>query len=629
MNRVTPPSPIWASRIGNALAAAITLLQLYAVIFGFPPVMLHRTFFLELIFVLVVFTYPKQNIRLNWWNILLLALTVGVAVFIVTTFENINSRIAFIDEVTSYDIFFGLAFLLVLLETTRRTSGTGLTVIVLAFLAYAFVGPYLPGLLKHAGISLEDLIDLQFLTPGGIFGVATGAVVSFVFFFLLFGSCLEKSGASKIFLETALALTANRVGGVAKCAVVGSALMGMTSGSAVANTVSTGAITIPMMKKGGYPPVTAGAIEAISSTGGQLMPPIMGVSAFIMAEIVGEPYLTIAIAASLPAILYYAGIYFMVHQYGIKYGIKGVKQNKTFWAIMKTDGYLFLPILVLIYFIVAGNTLMAAALKASVLVLLLGMIKKESRIGIKKLYEIFVDTGKRTCVVAIPCAAAGFITGVITQSGLAAKMNAIFVSLGGGYLLLTLLITLVPCVILGMGMPTVTAYIMVAVTMAPVLITLGASPISAHLFVFYIALMAMVTPPVALAAYAAAGISEADPSKTGWRALGLGFSGFAIPFLVVYYPALTVVVGGVPEIIISFLKAFAIIYLISGVITGFYKNRAHVAERLFAAVTAAVLAASLDSIAISLAGAAMFFGFMLFHYKFKDGWLATKTRAES
>ncbi|MEW5913482.1 MAG: TRAP transporter fused permease subunit [Thermodesulfobacteriota bacterium] len=617
----------WGVKIGDAIAAAITLLQLYAVIFGFPPVMFHRTIFLGLIFILVVFSYPRQDNKLNWWGVLLMALTIGVCAHILITFDTLNSRVAYVDPVTSYDIFFGLACFLVLFETTRRTSGTGLTVIVLAFLAYAFVGPWLPGLLKHPGISLDDLIDLQFLTPGGIFGVATGAVVSFVFFFLLFGACLEKSGASKVFLETALALTSNRIGGVAKCAVVGSALMGMTSGSAVANTVSTGAITIPMMKKGGYPPVTAGAIEAISSTGGQLMPPIMGVSAFIMAEVVGEPYLTIAIAASLPAVLYYTGIYFMVHQFGIKYGIKGTKQEKRIWTILKQDGYLFIPILALIYFIGVGNTLMAAALKASALVLLLSMFKKETRIGFRKLYEICVDTGRRTVVVAIPCAAAGFITGVITQSGLAAKMNTIFVTLGCGNLLLTLFITMIPCIILGMGMPTVTAYIMVAVTMAPVLISLGATPISAHLFVFYIALLAMVTPPVALAAYAAAGISGADSAKTGWRALALGFSGFAIPYLVVFYPALTLVTGTITETIIAFLKVALSIYLISGAITGYYRHKAHKYERAFAVLSAAVIMVSLDSLNVSLLGLAMFIGLMLYHYKFKGQWAAKRVEA--
>ena len=288
----------WIIKVGSAIAAIITLMQLYVVIVGFPPVMLHRTIFLVLIFILVFLTYPRDNIRMSWWNMLLVALSLAVGVYIVATFENINSRIAYVDDVTNLDIFFGLACVLVLLEATRRTCGNGLTIIVLAFFGYAFAGPWLPGLLGHPGISIQDLVDLQFLTPGGIFGVATGAVVSFVFFFLLFGACLEQSGASKVFLDTAMSLTAKRTGGVAKCAVVGSSLMGMTSGSAVANTVSTGAITIPMMKKGGYPSVTAGAIEAISSTGGQLMPPIMGVSAFIMAEIVGEPYLTIAIAAN-------------------------------------------------------------------------------------------------------------------------------------------------------------------------------------------------------------------------------------------------------------------------------------------------------------------------------------------
>ncbi len=608
----------WGLKIGSTIAAVISLFQLYAVIFGFPPVMLHRTIFLELIFIVAIFKYPGENNKLDLWAILLISLTIAVGAYFLISFELLNSRIAYVDSVSNVDICFGLACLLVLFETTRRTCGTGLPIIMLVFLLYAFIGPHLPGLLAHPGISLEDLIDLQFLTPGGIFGVATGAVVSFVFFFMLFGACLEKSGASKTFLETALILTSNRVGGVAKCSVIGSALMGMTSGSAVGNTVSTGAITIPMMKKGGYPSVTAGAIEAISSTGGQLMPPIMGVSAFIMAEIVGVPYKTIAIGACLPAMLYYAGIYFVVHQYGIKLNIKGSKQEKNIWTVLRTDGYLFAPILALLYFIGIGNTLMMAALKASALVLILSMFKKENRIGFKKLYEILVETGARTCVVAIPCAAAGFITGVITQSGLAAKMTNLFILLGGGNLLLTLIFTLVPCVILGMGMPTVTAYIMVAITMAPVLINLGATPIAAHLFVFYIALMAMVTPPVALAAYAAAGISGASSNKTGWTALILGFSGFATPFLVVFYPPLTTIVAGsIMASIVAMAKAMAVIFLLSGVITGYYRHKAHIIERVFCFFTAAVIAVSLNSISISLAGLAMFIGMMVYHYNFK------------
>lgn len=605
----------WGFKIGNMVAAVVTLLQLYAVLFGFPPVMLHRTIFLNLIMIVVFFKYPSKIKTMNWIGLLFMVVTIVVEAYILYTFETLNSRIAFVDPVTMLDIFFGLTFLALLVETTRRTCGMGLTVIFLCFFAYSFAGPYLPGLLKHPGISLEDLIDLQFLTPGGIFGVATGAVVSFVFFFMLFGTCLEKSGASKTFLETAMALTAKRVGGVAKCSVVGSALMGMTSGSAVGNTVSTGAITIPMMIKGGYSNVIAGAVEAISSTGGQLMPPIMGVSAFIMAEIVGEPYLKVAIAATLPAILYYMGIYFCVHQYGTKYGITGQKQERRLWSILKSDGYLFIPIGVLLIFIVIGNTLMAAALKSSALVLLLSFFKKENRIDLKKLYEIFFETGRRTCVVAIPCAAAGFITGVITQSGLSAKMNAIFLYLGHGNLLLTLFFTLVPCVILGMGMPTVTAYIMVSITMAPVLINLGALPLTAHLFVFYIALMAMVTPPVALAAYAAAGISGANSNKTGWKALALGFSGFVTPFLVVYYPQLTIINGSFLATAIAFIKCLLAIYLISGTITGYYKYKAIMTERFFGFITAVVIMVSLNSVQITVAGLLMFVGLMFFHYK--------------
>lgn len=602
-------------KIGNMIAAAVTLLQLYAVVFGFPPVMLHRTIFLSLIFIVVFFKYPSKNKIINGMGLLFMVATLAVEAYILLNFATLNSRIAYVDSVTMLDICFGLTFLVLLAETTRRTCGNGLTIIFLIFFLYAFVGPYLPGLLKHPGICLEDMIDLQFLTPGGILGVATGAVVSFVFFFMLFGTCLEKSGASKTFLETAMALTAKRIGGVAKCSVVGSALMGMTSGSAVGNTVSTGAITIPMMKKGGYPAVTAGAIEAISSTGGQLMPPIMGVSAFIMAEIVGEPYINIAIAATLPAVLYYLGIYFAVHQYGVKYNITGRKPERGLWSILKSEGYLFIPIFVLLFFIVIGNTLMAAALKASALVLLLSFFKKENRIDLKQLYVIFHETGRRTCVVAIPCAAAGFITGVITQSGLSAKMNAIFMALGHGNLLLTLFFTLVPCVILGMGMPTVTAYIMVSITMAPVLINLGALPITAHLFVFYIALMAMVTPPVALAAYAAAGISDADSNKTGWKALAMGFSGFVTPFLVVYYPQLTIINGSFMATTIAFVKCLIAIFLISGAITGYYKYKAVIAERIFGVFTAVVIFVSLDSIPINMAGLLLFTCLMAYHYK--------------
>ena len=394
-------------------------------------------------------------------------------------------------------------------------------------------------------------------------------------------------------------------------------VMGMISGSAVANTAGTGAITIPLMKKSGFQATEAGAIEAIASTGGQLMPPIMGVSAFIIAEIVGVSYLRVALAAALPAILYYSGIYFMVHGYAAKRNIGGLKDVPSLLSLIKSGGYLFIPIILLVYFIVIGLTLMMSALRATVLAIGLSFIKKKTRLSLGDFLDVMIDTGKRAAVVAIPCAAAGFIMGVFMQTGLAAKMATIFIKIGGGNLFLTLLAMAFPCMLLGMGMPTVTAYIIVALLMAPVAIKLGVTPIAAHLFVFYFALMAMVTPPVALAAYTGAGISGADPTTTGVKALQMGFSGFITPFLMVYYPALTLS-GDPVSIFLAFGRGIISIYLISGVFTGYYLTEASLFERALAIVGSLLLLTSLHSTLVLIIGGVIFCLLILFQcYKLK------------
>jgi TRAP transporter 4TM/12TM fusion protein len=411
------------------------------------------------------------------------------------------------------------------------------------FLLYAYLGAYLPGFFAHPGFSIERISTFQWLSTEGILGIPVDVSATFIFLFLLFASFLKKTGIGDWLTGVAVGLTGGAVGGPAKAAVISSALQGTISGSSVANVVGTGSVTIPLMKSIGYRPEFAAAVEAAASTGGQLMPPIMGAAAFVMSEFLNVPYYKIAAAAAIPALLYFTGIFFTVHLEALRTGLKGIpKQDLPNWRhLIRTRWFLSIPIFGIVVVLALGFTAMKAALIGLGLTIIAGAITKEGRLGLGKIVEAVEDGSRSALPVAIACATAGIIVGVVTLSGLGLKMSGGLVELAGGNVYLTMFLTMIGSLVLGMGVPTTANYIIQATVSAPALVLVGVNPIAAHLFVFYFGIVADITPPVALAAFAGSGIANSNPLKTGFEATKLGIAAFLVPYVFALSPVLVLV----------------------------------------------------------------------------------------
>lgn len=482
---------------------------------------------------------PEDRVR-RGIDLVLSLISLGLAAYFLWDFERITTRTAFVDALTPLDYGLGVICVLVLLEASRRVAGIALTIILLVFIAYAILGPLIPGYMGHRGISFRHFIDLQFLSPSGIFTIPTGVSASIVFYFILFAAFLEVSGAGDLFIKLAFRLTGRARGGPAKAAVVASSLMGTVSGSAVANVAGTGIFTIPLMRKVGYSPTFAGAVEAAASTGGQLMPPIMGAAAFILAETIGLPYLQLVAAAILPAVIYYVSIYFMVDFQARRDGIRGLPPEAlpASEVPLVRQAHLGLPLVVLVATLAAGYSLLTVATSGIVTTVVVSYFRRDTWIGPEKFLAALESGARKSVAVAVPSAAAGIVIGVAVYTGLGIKLTSEIVELSHGFLFPALFIVMVACLILGMGMPTSAAYIMAAILLGQALQEFGLSALQAHMFIFYFAILSMVTPPIALSAYAAAGISGASMWSTGIQAFKLTFAGFLIPYALAYNPAL-------------------------------------------------------------------------------------------
>ncbi|MCU0593511.1 MAG: TRAP transporter permease [Desulfobacterales bacterium] len=426
--------------------------------------------------------------------------------------------------------------MLLTLEAARRVVGLPIVGLSVFFLVYTYFGPYFPGFMQHRGYSLERIASHMYLTTEGILGIPLGVAATFIYLFILFGSFREKSGLGQLFIDISNAVAGWASGGPAKMAIVTSALEGTVSGSSVANTVESGSLTIPMMKRLGYRPEFAAAVEASSSTGGQIMPPIMGAAAFIMAEFLNVPYLDIAKAAAIPACLYFFGVFMEVHFEAKRCNLRGLSRDELpkFGNVMRERGHLFVPLFAIIIFLSVGFTPLYAALMGLVTCIIAGALKKATRMSMREIADGF-ELGARNAIgVALACASAGIIIGAITLTGLGLKLGNGLVELAGGNLPLTLIFTMITSIILGMGVPTTANYIITSTIAAPALIQLGVHPLAAHMFVFYFGIVADITPPVALAAYAGSGIAKSNPFKTGVTSTKLAIGAFLTPFIFVY-----------------------------------------------------------------------------------------------
>ncbi|KML39314.1 TRAP transporter permease [Cytobacillus firmus] len=438
------------------------------------------------------------------------------------------------------DYVFGAITIIVLLEASRRAVGIFIPILCGGAIVYALFGTYFPWIFGHAGFSLERLLYRLYMTTEGVLGLTLSTASTFIVMFVLFGAFLSVSGATQLFNDLALAIAGRKRGGPAQVAVISSALTGSLSGSAVANVATTGAFTIPLMKSIGLKPKFAGAVEAAASTGGMIMPPIMGAAAFIMAGFLGISYTTVILAAIIPSFLYYIALIFAIDIEAKKQGLKGISKENIpdVVQILKERGVLLIPIIVVITTLLMGKTALFAGFAGIGAVIIASWLAKDksSRITISKTIEAFIEGGRGTIQVGIACAAIGIIICVVTMTGIGSTLAYNIVELTGGQLWLILIVVMLTCIVLSMGLPSTALYIVVAVTAAPALVEAGVNPIAAHFFVFWFGALSNITPPVALASYTAAGLAGANAMQTSWEALRISLPGFIIPFMIAYNP---------------------------------------------------------------------------------------------
>lgn len=567
----------------NVICIAFAVFQLYTATFGVLDAHLQRAIHLAFGFLLIFLLYPGRKSwsrsSMNPLDVLLAIVGAASALYIVVNYQELVLRAGMNNET---DFVVGVIGTLMVFEAARRVVGWPMITVALFFMIYAFAGPYIPGIMAHRGVQVQELFDHLFFTTEGIFGTPMGVSSTFIYLFILFGSYLEATGLGKFFIDLANAIAGWAAGGPAKVAVLSSGLMGTVSGSSVGNVAGTGAFTIPMMKKLGYRPAFAGAVEAAASTGGQLMPPVMGAAAFLMAEFVGVPYFDVVKAAVIPALLYYIGVWLGVHYEAKKYGLKGTSREELpkFGPLFMEKGHLALPLAVIVYLLVSGYTPMRAALAAIVLSIVCACLRKSTRIGFREIVQGLIDGSKGVLGVLIACATAGIIIGVVTKTGVGLKVATALLDLSGGQLLPAMFFTMVTSLILGMGVPTTANYVITSTIAAPALVQMNVPVLAAHMFAFYFGIVADVTPPVALAAYAGAGIAGANPMRCGVIAAKLAIAAFIVPYIFVLAPELLMIHATPLTITLSALTAIVGMWGVSVAMIGFCQNLLNLPQRV-------------------------------------------------
>jgi len=555
------------------IAAFMSLFHIY--VLGFHPITpwvlytVHLGLGAILVFLIYPFRKTSNNESVTIVDLFLIMSIIFVSGYLIIEMDELVYRIGVAP--TFLDLVVSFILIVVVLEITRRTTGLILPILALLFILYANFGSYFPGVLEHRGYEWDRILS-YLNSMDAIFSVPIGASASFVFLFILFGSFLNESGGSKFFINFAIGATGGKRGGPAKAAVLSSALFGSVSGNSVANVVSTGVFTIPLMKKIGYPSRYAGAIESVASTGGQIMPPILGSAAFIMAQLVGVPYLDIVAASVIPALLYFVTVIIIIDLQAAKLGLKGMPKNTlpNLKEVLKKEGHLFIPLLVLI---LVMTVLKASPIKAAIWAIastvIVSVWRKQTRLGIRKLISSLANGAESALGMIAACATAGLIIGVLNLTGAGLKFATLILSFSGGHLPVALVLTMCATIILGMGLPTTAAYLITAAVVAPALIQMGVSPIGAHMFVFYFACLSAFTPPVALAAYAAAGIADAKPMQVAMTAVKVGIVAFIIPYVFIYGPAI-LLEGSFSEIIVATITALIGAFTLASSVEGWF-----------------------------------------------------------
>lgn len=609
------------------LCILFSAFHLYTAAMGQFPPQIQRSVHLAFVLTLIYLLYPANpscgKHKLYWYDVLLAAAGAAVCGYIIWNYDVI---VLDAGPPTELDFIFGCASILLVLEATRRIVGLPITIVATVFLLYAKFGNYIPGMLGHPGFSLHRIVGHMYLTTEGLFGMPLGVAASFVFLFILFGAFLHSTGLGKFFIDLALGAAGQYAGGPAKVAVLASGFFGTISGSSVANTVSTGTFTIPLMKSVGYRGSFAGAVEAASSTGGQIMPPIMGAAAFIMAQFLGVGYIEIAKAALIPALLYYLAVGFMVHMEAKRLGLKGIPRERLPkpLSVLREGGYLLIPIVILVYLLIQGYTPLKSAYYCILTTVVISLvannwktwsnakklhlcagqeIKKCNRVSLQDIILAMENGGRLALGVSAACACTGFVIGVVTLTGVGLKLANAILTLSSGSFPLTLVLTMLASIVLGMGLPTTAKYIVLATIAAPAIQSFGVPMLAAHLFIMYFGILADLTPPVALAAYAAAGIAKAEPNATGFMAVKLAMAGFLIPFIFCYNPGLLMIGASDLEIIFIVVTAAVGITALSFANVGYWLRNLNIFERIIliaAAITLIIPGVLTDMIGIGL-----------------------------
>ena len=560
----------------KAMLIAFSVFVIWMNVFSTLPEQIRRASFIGIVIFMAFILYPvKKNHaskinKVPIYDFIMGIVGSGCFFYYVVNFQTIVDRAG---RLTTPDMVVGIVGILILFEICRRVVGVPILVVVACFILYAYFG---------GGFSVKRIIAHLFYTTEGVIGTPLGVCSTFIVLFILFGSFLDKTGVGRFFIEIANSIAGSATGGPAKVAVISSALQGMISGSSVANTVGSGSFTIPMMKKTGYAPEFAAAVEASASTGGQIMPPIMGAAAFLMAEMTGFEYSKIVVAAILPAFLYFTGIFLMVHFEAKKLGLKGLSKEEipNFLSLMLSRGYLLLPLAVLVYCMMSGFTSSMSAIYAIVTSIIVSMFRKDTRMTPKAFGEALENGAKNTIGVAVACSMAGMIVGVVTLTGIGLKLATGLLALSGGVTIVALFFTMIACIILGMGVPTTANYVIMATITAPIVVKLGVPVLAAHMFVFYFGIVADITPPVALAAYAGSAIAHSNPLKTGVTATRIAITAFIIPYVFAFNPDMLLVDGSLVSAIMITISAFIGMLGIATGMEGFMTTKLNIVQRI-------------------------------------------------
>ena len=587
---------IWAGKPKIVISVVMALFSIYCIwstLFSTAALEIRLTAFLGLIVIMGYLTYPasKKHVhanRLPWYDIVIMVIGAAAFFYYCFNYSVLIKTLTSAAKMTPFLIAVGVAGILVLAELCRRCVGLPILVVVGALLVYTFVS------MLNAGQTFQQVLSrviyTLFFGTSGVLSTPVQVCAKFIAVFIIFGGFLERTGIASFFIDAANAIAGWTSGGPAKVAVISSALCGMVSGSSVGNTVTTGSVTIPMMKKTGYKPEFAGAVEAAASTGGQIMPPIMGAAAFLMAEYMGVTYGQVTLWAILPAVLYFGGIFISVHLEAKKLGLKGIPRNELpKFSKLLSKIYLLLPLVVLVWLVTTGTRTMAYSATIAILVaIVVSIIDRDDPITFGRILEALEAGGKGTITVAVACSMAGVISGCITATGLASKMISAVVSISSSVTVIdptmvALFLTMICCIILGMGVPTTANYCIMASTCAPILITIGVPKIAAHFFVFYFGIVADITPPVALAAYAGAAIAKGNPMKTGVNATKLAIGAFIVPYIFCMNPAMLLIDVSALSIIQIVITSFLGIFGVAAAINGHLLRRMHPITRIAAA----------------------------------------------